>query len=83
MKKIFYIFMFTLLGVFLQFIAHGLLEIWYIGLLLKNFPRYGFGLSWNVWVIIHNWGTALLLAAGFHMGLRQGRYWWRRIYDTV
>lgn len=83
MKKIIYIFLFALLGIFLQFILHGLLEIWYIGLLLENFPRYGFGMLWDTWVLIHNIGTALLLVAGLFVGFRQGNYWWKRIYETA
>lgn len=83
MKKSLYIFLFALLGVFLQFIPHGLLEIWYIGLLLKDFSRYGFGLSWDAWVMIHNVGTVFLLAAGVGFGFWQGKFWWKKIYEEV
>ena len=81
LKRIIYIFTFALLGILLQFIVHGLLEIWYIGLLLTDFPRYGFGLSWDAWVFIHNVGTGILFVAGLGVGFWQGKYWWRRIYE--
>lgn len=83
MKKIVYIFLFTLLGVLAQFILHALLETWYIGLLLENFPRYGFGMLWDTWVLIHNVGTVILLVAGLSVGFRQGNYWWKRIYESL
>lgn len=81
-KKIVYVFSFTILGALLQFIVHGLLEIWYIGLLLKDFLRYGFGFSWDTWVAIHIWSAAALFFAGGLAGFWQGRYWWRRIYES-
>ncbi|MDO8600663.1 MAG: hypothetical protein Q7R73_03535 [bacterium] len=80
-KQSVYIFIFTLLGVFLQFILHGLLEIWYIGLLLNNFSRWSFGFSWDTWVLIHSWSAVALFFAGSFAGFRQGRYWWKRIYE--
>lgn len=83
MKKIFYISLFTFLGVLAQFIAHGLLEIWYIGLLLNDFSRYGLGLSWDAWVMIHDIGTVVLFAAGVFLGWRQGSFWWKKIYEKT
>lgn len=79
-KKGFYIFAFTILGVLLQFVVHGVLETWYIGLLLANFRTYSLGMSWSAWVTIHNVLTVALFAAGVAFGFQQGRYWWRRVY---
>lgn len=83
MKQIFYVSLFVLLGVLAQFILHGLLEIWHIGLLLKDFPRYGLNLSWDAWVMIHNIGTVLLLVAGVGIGFWQGKSWWKKIYEKA
>ena len=80
MKQIIYIAAFAFLGVLLQFLAHALIEIWYIGLLLRDFPRYGLGFSWEKWVLIHDVGTVIFFVAGAAFGFWQGRYWWQKIY---
>jgi len=82
MKKHLYITAFTFLGILLQLFIHGILEIWYIGLLLKNFETYGLGLSWARWFLIHHIATIVLLIAGIIFGFWQGNYWWRRIYES-
>jgi hypothetical protein len=81
MKRYFYIASFTFLGILLQLLAHGLIEVWYIGLLLSDFVSYGFGLSWNNWVLIHNILTILFFIAGTWIGYKEGVYWWRKIYE--
>lgn len=73
---------FIFLGILLQFLAHALIEIWYIGLLLKDFGTYGLGLSWERWVLIHNISTSLFLITGILFGYWQGKYWWKRIYSV-
>jgi hypothetical protein len=83
MKKIIYIAAFTALGLLTQFILHAAIEIWYIGLLLSNFNKYGLGLNWNQWVLIHHAGTVLLLIAGIAAGFWQGKFWWKKIYETA
>ena len=35
--------------------------MWYINLLIGNFPRYGLGFSWEGWFIIHHVLTVVLL----------------------
>jgi hypothetical protein len=80
MKRFIYILAFTLLGILLQFLIHAGIEIWYIGLLLKDFSTYGLGLSWVNWVMIHDIGTVVLFFTGAIFGFWQGRYWWRKIY---
>ncbi|OHA09743.1 MAG: hypothetical protein A3A44_02050 [Candidatus Sungbacteria bacterium RIFCSPLOWO2_01_FULL_60_25] len=80
MKRTIYIAAFTLLGVLAQFIVHALLETWYIGLLLADFTRYGFGLAWENWEQIHHILASALFVAGPLFGFLSGRYWWRRIY---
>jgi len=80
MKKIIYIGAFIVLGILVQFLIHASLEIWYIGLLLKDFSTYSLGLSWENWFLIHNVATAVFLAAGILIGFYQGNFWWRKIY---
>lgn len=80
MKRTVYIALFTLLGVLAQFLIHGILEVAYIILLVKNFDVFSLGLSWHTWVMIHDVVAVMLLAAGVGVGLWQGFYWWRRIY---
>ena len=81
-KKGFYIFAFTILGVLLQFVVHAVLETWYIGLLLADFRTYSLGMSWDSWVTVHNVFTILLFSVGVLLGFQQGSYWWRRIYHV-
>jgi hypothetical protein len=81
-KRNIYISLFVILGIVVQFVIHASLELWYIEFLLFDFSKYGFGLSWNTWVVIHNVLTILLLIVGIHFGWRQGKYWWRRIYEN-
>ena len=81
MKRNIYIFLFVVLGVILQFLAHALIEMWYIGLLLADFLKYGFGLTWDTWVLIHNVLTVVFFLAGAWIGYKEGIYWWRKIYE--
>ncbi len=79
-KKTIYIISFIFLGILLQFLVHELVEIWYIGLLTKDFSKYGFGISWDNWYIIHHLASVVLLVAGVIFGFWQGKFWWRKIY---
>jgi len=81
MKKLVYIILFTFLGVLIQFLIHGLVEIWYIGLLMNNFPTYSLGLSWPQWFLIHRISTVILFVAGALFGFWQGKFWWKIIYE--
>jgi len=80
MKKLIYISLFTVLGIVLQFLVHELVEIWYINLLIGDFPKYSLGFSWENWFLIHYVGTIVLLVAGALFGFFQGKFWWRKIY---
>lgn len=80
MKRTIYIILFIILGVFAQFLAHALLELWYIALLATDFARYGLGLSWDAWFLIHHIATAVLFTGGVLGGYLSGKYWWRVIY---
>lgn len=80
MKRSFYIFCFTLLGILLQFLAHALFEMATIGLLLKDFKHYGLGLSWSQWYALHYVLSLVFLMAGIVYGFRWGVYWWQVMY---
>ena len=81
MKKIIYIILFVFLGILLQLILHGFIEVFYIKLLLSDFEKYGLGFSWNIWETIHYVGALLFFFGGLAFGLQQGVYWWKRIYE--
>jgi hypothetical protein len=81
MKRKIYIALFVLLGLLLQFLLHALIEIWYINLLLKDFPKYGLGLNWNQWLMIHHALSLILVAVGAVWGFYEGRFWWRHLYE--
>ena len=81
-KKGFYVCAFTILGVLLQFIVHGALEMWYIGLLLADFHTYSLGMSWDAWITVHDVFTVVLFLVGLLLGFQQGHYWWWRVYHV-
>lgn len=83
MKHFIYVIAFVVLGVLLQFLIHAGLEIWYIRLLVGDFPRYGLGLSWKAWLMIHDVGSIILFVLGVAFGYWQGNYWWRRVYPVT
>lgn len=80
MKRFVYIAAFTVLGILVQFMLHAILEIWYLKYLLADFPKFGFGLSWQQWFIIHHFSAIILFFAGLLFGFWQGMYWWEQIY---
>ena len=80
-KKIIYVTLFTLLGVLVQFLIQSAVEIQYINLLLTKYEIFGFGLPFSTWFVIHEIFASILLAVGFLVGLSQGLYWWKRLYE--
>ncbi len=80
MKKVYYYISWVVVGILLQFIVHGLLEIWYLGLLADNFGKYGFGFTWGDLVVVHYIATAMFLAIGILFGMWQASYWWKKLY---
>jgi hypothetical protein len=81
MKKVAYVGLFTLLGVLVSFLIHGVLEIAIVHLLITDFSTYNLGLSWAQWFAVHRWGSWLLLAVGIGVGFWQGVYWRRVLYE--
>jgi hypothetical protein len=80
MKRTIYIILFTIFGLLLQFLLHALIEIPYLGLLSRNFEKYGFGLSWPQLLIIHAVLTIILIIVGALFGFFAGKFCWRKIY---
>ncbi len=79
-KRSLYITCSVLLGIALQCIVHGLVEIRIISLLTEDFERYGLGLSWGEWFAIHHVASLVLFVAGALLGYRAGVRWWNMIY---
>ncbi len=80
MKRTIYLIAFTIFGVLLQFLAHALLEMGVISLLLRDFNRYGLGLTWAQWFAVHQTLSFAFLIVGIAYGYRAGLYWWNAIY---
>lgn len=81
MKKNVYIFLFVVLGIIFSFLVHAVVEMWYIELLTSDFNRYGLGLSWDQWFIVHHTLSVVLLVLGIVIGYFQGKHWWQVIYS--
>ncbi|PIR69729.1 MAG: hypothetical protein COU47_01435 [Candidatus Niyogibacteria bacterium CG10_big_fil_rev_8_21_14_0_10_46_36] len=80
-KRVLYVVSFVVLGCLLQLLIHAGVEMWYISLLLRDFPRFSLGFSWEIWFLIHHIGAGVLFVAGIVFGWWQGHYWWKRIYE--
>ncbi len=80
-KKVAYILLFTILGVILSTILHGLIEIPVILLLISDFKKYGLGLSWSDWYLTHHVGTVILFLGGIVLGIFLGFKYWKKIYE--
>ena len=79
-KKVVYLSLFIILGILLSFLIHAAIEIPVILLLIKDFDKYGLGLSWSQWYLIHYIGSIILLLLGIIVGYSKGKHWWRIIY---
>jgi len=71
--KYFRISVFVILGILLQQLIHHLVELWYIDALIRDFDKYGLGLTWENWFLIHHVGSFVLLALGVLFGYALGR----------
>lgn len=81
-KKYIYIGLFTGLGVLVNFLVHGALELFIIDLLQSDFERYSMGISWAGWFAFHAAATPVLFVGFTWLGFSQGRKWWKIIYET-
>ncbi len=80
MKRKFYIISFSFLGLLLQFLVHALIEMRWIKLLVVDYNKYSFGLSWDQLLLVHSVGTIVLIILGLLFGYCQGKYWWQKLY---
>lgn len=80
MKKLIYVWLFAFLGALVGFVIHGLLESWYIGKLLEDYAKYGRGITWDDWQLLHDVIATGLIIGGGLLGHRAGKKWWQRIY---
>lgn len=78
MKRSVYISCFVVLGLLLQFVVHGLLEISVIAFLLS---KTMLGLPWTTWVYIHHIGAVILLVGGVVFGYQAGIHGWGIVYE--
>ena len=83
-KRYLYIGLCIFLGVLLTTIIHGIGEQAYIALLLADWDRYSFGLTFEQLMYVHHvlsFGLLLLgIVGGYFLGVR----WWRIVYgDTT
>jgi len=47
---------------------------------MRDFEKYGFGLSWVQWFTIHSVLTIILIIAGAALGFFAGRFAWKKVY---
>lgn len=79
-KKFIYILLATVLMVIVSFLIHVIIEIPIIYIVVADFKKYSFGLSWNQILAIHAIFTLILFLAGIIAGLIFGFRWWKYIY---
>jgi hypothetical protein len=81
MKKYIYIAAFVVLGVLVSTLIHAFAEIAIIKLLISDYEKWHFGLTFDTWLTIHAIGAGALLILGLAVGYRQGVYWWGVMYE--
>lgn len=81
MKKTIYITLFTILGILLSTIVHGLIEVPVIYILVSDFEKYSLGLSWSDWRLVHHIMTVILFMGGVWFGLYFGFKFWKLLYE--
>lgn len=79
--KILYITLFTFLGVLLGFLIHTAVEIPVISLLVSDIEKWGLGISWDGWFVLHGVWSAVTLFFGAFFGFKLGKHWWRVMYE--
>jgi len=80
MKKFLYLLLGSIFGLLLSFLAHAIIEIPVILIMVSDFEKYSFGLSWPQLMLVHIIFTISLSLAGLFFGLWLGFRWWRHIY---
>lgn len=80
-KRSIYLILFTVVGLLIGVLAESLMELAYIGLLVSDFNRYSYGLSWEDLKQFRDIFAIILLAACGVWGYNAGNYWWHQIYE--
>lgn len=80
MKKFIYRLLAVILGILLGFMVHASIEMAVIELLMRDFSRFGLGLTWAQWYMIHGLWTIITLAGGALFGWWVGGRWWQFVY---
>ncbi|MEJ0021094.1 MAG: hypothetical protein WDN47_00755 [Candidatus Doudnabacteria bacterium] len=80
-KRPIYLIAFTFLGFLLGLLIEAIVEFYYTTLLLADFNRYSFGLSWADLTQIRDFFAVLVFLASAWWGYRAGIYWWHQIYE--
>jgi hypothetical protein len=81
MKKGFYIFLFTVLGLLLSQLLHSLIEIGALSLILNNYDKYSQSPLWQNWSEIHDVFSLTMTIVGVTVGFLSGRYFWQKVYE--
>lgn len=80
LKKVFYIFAFTILGGMIGFLLHAFIETLILAALLQSSTADFVGLGYGEWTLVHTAGTPLLVVIGLWAGYLQGKQWWEELY---
>ncbi len=81
-KRYIYIGLCVFLGVLLTTILHAVGEQAYIALLLSDWDRYSFGLTFEQLLHVHHVLSFSLLVLGIVGGYLIGIRWWRAVYEA-
>lgn len=79
-KRKFYIFSFSVLGVVFGLFVAEIAQLIYLRLLLTDFAKHSFGLSWSDLEQFYYFFSVLLVTACGLWGFAAGKYWWTQIY---
>ncbi len=80
MKKKVYVLCFVIFGILVSFMIHAFIEIAYIRLLVGDYERFGFGLNYDTWSLIHTYIAIALMFLGILFGYKYGQYFWKVLY---
>lgn len=83
MKRVIYLTGFAILGTlsFFLFVMIGAKA--YLELLTTNFKLFSFCFSWTTWSNVYRFSMIGFPLLGAYIGLKQGKYWWQRVYGNV
>ena len=80
MKRLFYIGVFTFLGILLSTLVHAGIEIPLLSMMESQLEMTGRSFLADNWWLIHGWGGKLLWFSGALGGFIAGRRFWQILY---